>query len=282
MNYIDHVQNIISKDLQLCADNCHFKVSLPIKVDIKTIGFNKDEIKAESAPEFSLSNTHGFTIHKTTSPIITSLSEDQPDKNTEIPTLFLSYCSKDKPIASIVQDKFISVLGDQIAISVYTELPYRSSFREFMNTVQDHDYVLCLVSDHYLKSTGCMYEVGEVVKNRHYENKLFFIVIGEEDKSYYHNCPEQFSPAHLYDSVEIGLDYTQYWKNKCNSIEAKIKETGDSVACTPYYSELAILNKIYQYDIGEFVRYLQDHKGKSLKEHLDENFSEMINQIFSK
>ena len=44
-----------------------------------------------------------------------------------------------------------------------------------MDTIQEHDYVLTVVSDTYLKRQACMYEVGEIIKDHHYKDKLLFV-----------------------------------------------------------------------------------------------------------
>ena len=76
-------------------------------------------------------------------------------------TLFVSYKAEDAPIADIIINTIQSKAGDKMEISRYTDLAYKASFRQFMNSIEEHDYVMCIVSDKYLKSRPCMYEVGE-------------------------------------------------------------------------------------------------------------------------
>ena len=54
-----------------------------------------------------------------------------------------------------------------------------------MNTIQEHDFVLTVVSDTYLRSQACMYEVGEIIKDNYYKNKLLFVVLSENERKYY-------------------------------------------------------------------------------------------------
>lgn len=88
-------------------------------------------------------------------------------------TLFISYTECDAPIVDIIEEKIREKLQDKIKISRYSELKYGQSFKKFMDTIQDHDYVLVVVSDTYLKRTACMYEVGETIKDHHYKDKFF-------------------------------------------------------------------------------------------------------------
>ncbi len=101
-------------------------------------------------------------------------------------TLFLSYCSKDESIANIIDNDLHEQIGDILKITRYTrDVGYRESFKEFMNRIGEHDYVLSIVSDSYLKSAACMYEVGEVLNDHNFTEKLLFVVLSEEDRACY-------------------------------------------------------------------------------------------------
>ena len=94
-----------------------------------------------------------------------------------------------------MKKKSVKKLQDKIKISRYSELKYGQSFKKFMDTIQDHDYVLTVVSDTYLKRTACMYEVGETIKDHHYKDKLLFVVLSENERKYYGNeAPEKIGP----------------------------------------------------------------------------------------
>lgn len=267
------LQNLIHAGFQVCHINPHHMYPVTYKKGCPWCAI--DEPKSLPMKPFI-----NFTVDNISKTRVSGGEiSDAPKKHKTKTTLFLSYCSKDQPIANIIQEKIKEKLGDSIAISVYTDLSYRSSFKEFMNTIQDHDYVLCLVSDHYLKSMACMYEAGEIVKDRHYQDKLLFVVISESEKEFYRDKIEDYSPVHIYGTVENSFSYIEYWKKKHCDLRKKIEEIDDPEACEPLLKEMKKIGKIYRYDIEEFISYLIDHKGKSLKEHLDDDFDEMINQI---
>ena len=54
-----------------------------------------------------------------------------------------------------------------------------------MQSIGKHDYVIMLISDSYLKSSNCMYEVMEVMRDRQYKDRILFILLRDEDKKYY-------------------------------------------------------------------------------------------------
>ena len=99
-------------------------------------------------------------------------------------TLFISYTECDTPIVDIIENKIKERLKDKIKISRYTELRYKDSFKAFMNTIQEHDFVLTVVSDTYLRRQACMYEVGEIIKDHHYKDRLLFVVLSEKVTKY--------------------------------------------------------------------------------------------------
>lgn len=143
------------------------------------------------------------------------------------PTLFLSYCQKDSCIANIIESQLCLETNNGIRISRYNRLPYKESFKLFMNSIQEHDFVLCIVSDSYLKSQACMYEVGEIVKNQNYVDKLLFVVLGEEDRKYYTDDSSDLVAARVYGSETNRLVYVSYWKKEYEELKKKIDEIDD-------------------------------------------------------
>ena len=46
-----------------------------------------------------------------------------------------------------------------------------------MQTIRDMNYAIVIVTDNYLKSFNCMFEVLEVMKEKDYEHKIFPVVV---------------------------------------------------------------------------------------------------------
>lgn len=188
-------------------------------------------------------------------------------------TVFLSYKSEDAPIASLIRLKLEEKLGSRIRVSQYTDLDYKSSFREFMNGIEDHDFVICIVSDKYLKSSACMYEVGEVVKSHHYVERLLHIILRKEDAEYY-NDQNDFAVANVFEP-ESRLAYIQYWKSAYERLKDSIVAIDDNEATIAEVKTLREYHCIYK-EIGEFLEYLSKNNAKTLKEHVDSGFEEVV------
>lgn len=212
--------------------------------------------------------------------ILEELSENGKTNNVkEKPTLFLSYCQKDEAIANMIETQLNYETNNSIKVSRYTRVPYKESFKKFMDTIQEHNFVLCIVSDNYLKSQACMYEVGEIVKDHHYENKLLFVVLEEKDIKYYPNKAD-FIAAKVYGNAKNRIEYIKYWKNEYEQLKMELKSIDDNEVGYRLAKNLNEISKIYRYDISEFTEYLSEHNGKSFEELYANNFADILKCIF--
>ena len=181
------------------------------------------------------------------------------NQNDEPITLFISYTECDAPIVDIIE-----------------ELQYKDSFMAFMNTIQDHDFVLTVVSDTYLRRQACMYEVGEIIKDHHYKERLLFVVLSEKDRKYYvEDAPEKIGPA-IYKGAEERLEYVDYWKRRYDNLERRMKEINDLEAVSKASVDLKIIGQIFRKDMSEFLDFLSDENGKSFEKLYVNNFDEVI------
>ena len=197
------------------------------------------------------------------------------------PRLFLSYNIHDCLIADIVERELSHVTNNGISISRYNrDVEYKNSFKEFMNSIEKHNFVLCIVSDYYLKSQACMYEVGEVIKNHNYNKKLLFVVLNDEDNKFIPDSSCQIVAADIYDAIKRA-EYIRFWHDKCVYLEKSIAEI-DNIAGRESLDDLYVIKKIYKNDIGEFLKYLSDSKGKSFEELYTDHFIDIIKWIFPK
>lgn len=204
------------------------------------------------------------------------VEEKVVNQNDEPITLFISYTECDAPIVDIIENKIKERLKDRIKISRYTELQYKDSFMAFMNTIQDHDFVLTVVSDTYLRRQACMYEVGEIIKDHHYKDRLLFVVLSEKERKYYgEDAPEKIGPA-IYKGAEERLEYVDYWKRRYDNLEKRMREINDLEAVSKASVDLKIIGQIFRKDMSEFLDFLSDENGKSFEKLYVNNFDEVI------
>ena len=187
-------------------------------------------------------------------------SELEVKKNIKKPKIFLSYSHKNKDIADRV-DKFFISKNIRLARDV-RDVPAYSSLTKFMDTIRDHDYVIMLISDAYLKSTNCMYEVIQFIQERNYIGRTFPIIIDNE--------------ATIFDHLKHGK-YIRYWQIKYKEFGDEIK-TLQYTGTSPLHKELDKINKI-QSNIGEFLNKIADLKCFSLDELESTNYKAILDKI---
>lgn len=120
--------------------------------------------------------------------------------------IFLSYCWNDSREADKIYDYLknsqnIELHRDTIDIGKW------GSIKEYMQSISNMDYTILLISDSYLKSTNCMYEVLEVMRDRNYRDKIF--------------------PAVIYSGIYNPITrakYVKHWQDEFKELENTLKE----------------------------------------------------------
>lgn len=120
--------------------------------------------------------------------------------------IFLSYCWSDSHEADRIYDYFknsqsIELYRDAIDIKKW------GSIKEYMQSIRNMDYIILLISDAYLKSANCMYEVLEVMRDRSYRDKIFPAVI----------YSEIFNPV-------TRAKYVKYWQDEFKELKNTLQE----------------------------------------------------------
>lgn len=190
-------------------------------------------------------------------------------------TIFLSYCQKDSDIANLIDEKLGQQIQGKATISRdIRDVELHKSFKHFMQSIEQHDYVITIISDSYLKSRNCMYEVLEVVKDSNFSKRLVYIVLNDDDKVYYHTMPDTKISADVY-SIAGQTSYSLYWKEKADELQNQIDQLGDPVLSISQAKEKQHIQRIL-FDLPEFIEYVKDHKGLPLSTHIEHDFSDIL------
>ena len=182
-------------------------------------------------------------------------------KNMKI-KIFLSYSHNNINIADKV-DKFFHSKNILLTRDVRDAFPY-SSIKKFMDTIRDHDYVIILISDTYLKSTNCMYEVIQFIKEKNYINRTFPIIIDNK--------------AQIFDRSKHS-EYIRYWQGKYVEFEAKINAI-QTIGTVTLYKELDKIEKI-QSNIGDFLDKITDLNCVTLEKLENTDYKAIIDKIIN-
>lgn len=130
------------------------------------------------------------------------------NKNTEKKsdkTVFLSYNWHDGEIADRI-DRHLSINCGITVMRDVRDIGTWKSIREFMKSIRQQDYAVLIVSDLYLKSKNCMFEVTEVMKEQKYMDRIFPAVVERS----------------IYDPL-VRVEYIKHWQRECQKLESAIK-----------------------------------------------------------
>tara|TARA_R110002050_G_C8905877_1_gene510455 strand:- start:86 stop:1753 length:1668 start_codon:yes stop_codon:yes gene_type:complete len=175
------------------------------------------------------------------------------------PTIFISYSWKDFEIANKIEKDL-----DRARVKVTRDLKmeYKDSISNFMKKITEDDYALLLISESYLKSSNCMYEVLELLKEQKFEKKILPIILPKTNI---------FNPSGQ-------LEIIKYWQEEIKKLNNKIKELDDLSNIEGITKDINHLNKI-RASISDFISKIKDLNCKSFDELNENNYRHLLDYI---
>lgn len=178
---------------------------------------------------------------------------------SEQKTLFISYSWQTKEIADkIASDLSMSLIT---VIKDNQELGYTNSITDFMKRIRTSDYALLLISDFYLKSKNCLYEVLELIKDDNYWNKVLPIVL-EETKIY---------------SALDRLHYIKFWEEKSGELESALTNV-KPINSIELFKELKLFQDI-SFNIDIFIKKVVDSIHLTPTELIEKKYKPIIDKL---
>ena len=92
------------------------------------------------------------------------------------------------------------------------DLGYRASISAFMERIGQGNCVILVISDKYLCSPNCMFELVEIAEGKQFHDRVFPIVL---------------SDANIYDPVRR-LEYVKHWEGKLAELDKAMREVGQA------------------------------------------------------
>lgn len=157
------------------------------------------------------------------------LSQAQPINKT----VFISYNWGSEKIADKLEkslETYAEVKRDKTNLKPWGDIV------TFMKSIRYQDFAVLVISDAYLKSDNCLYEVMELMKEEHWDRKTMYVV--ENDARGIFDTSKQ-------------LDYIGEWEKRETELEEKIK-SHDPAKVGHQIEELNKIKKI-ALNIGEFM-----------------------------
>jgi len=89
-----------------------------------------------------------------------------------------------------------------------SEIAYRDSIQQFMRRVGAGKCVIVILSQAYLKSKNCMYELTQIASHSEFKNRVYPVVLAD---------------AGIFDAM-TRLRYIKHWEDKRAELDAAMKE----------------------------------------------------------
>ena len=154
-----------------------------------------------------------------------------------------------------LQAKGIMVVRDK------RDLGFKGMIRDFMKEIGRGYAVIIVISDKYLKSPNCMFELVEIAKNKDFYDRIFPIVLGDAD---------------IYNPVNR-IKYIKHW-------EEKLKELDEAMRSVSSANLQGMRDEIDSYDeirdnISNLTFFLKDMNTLTPEMHENSNFASIVNGV---
>jgi len=141
------------------------------------------------------------------------------------------------------------------------DLDYKGSIKEFMERIGQGNCVIVIVSDKYLRSPNCMFELVEIAENKQFHDRIFPIVLADAD---------------IYDPIKR-IGYVKYWEDKRAEL-AKAMKTLDPTNLQGIRDDMDMYDRIRD-KISGLTSTLKDMNTLTPEMHQDANFTHLYDAI---
>jgi hypothetical protein len=154
-----------------------------------------------------------------------------------------------------LQEKGITIIRDK------RDLGYKGLIKDFMERIGRGKCVIALISDKYLKSPNCMFELVQVAKNGEIRDRIFPIVLAD---------------AQIYKPV-ARIKYIQHWENEIKELDEAMRGVG-AANLQGFREEIDQYTEIRN-TIAELTNLLKDMNTLTPDIHSQLEFQDLIKAI---
>ncbi|MFZ6026690.1 MAG: toll/interleukin-1 receptor domain-containing protein [Chloroflexota bacterium] len=141
-------------------------------------------------------------------------------------------------------------------------LDYKGSIEAFEQRIGKGQCVVLVVSDKYLRSEHCMYELAKVAENQNLRERVFPIVLAD---------------AHIWKAIER-LGYIQDWDGKIEELNQAIKQTKEMTGLAGFIADLEKFKRIRD-SFDHLTDLLRDMNALTPEIHKSSGFSTLIQAV---
>ncbi len=176
--------------------------------------------------------------------IVVSREVDEPKK--DLPSVFVSYNHGSSDFVDKIERSLAGICNIK---RDKNEIGDWESISDFMKTIRKEDFAVLVITDKYLKSTACLFEVVQLMKDENWDKNTMYVVM--EDAQVIYSVVEQ-------------LRYIKYWTSYCEELSEAIKVLPPETT----YKQSEELKKAttIKNEIGEFLNKVSDANNPSTDE----------------
>jgi small GTP-binding protein len=182
-----------------------------------------------------------------------------PAPNT--PQVFISYAWSDESNKIATELELAFQAEDIHVVRDKRDLGYKGSIREFMASIGRGQCVLLIVSDEYLKSENCVFELLEVARHGDFADRVYPVVLAN---------------AKIFKPIDR-IRYVQYWEEQVARLDDALK--GVSAANMQGFRDEIDLYVEIRAALPELTAILKDINALTPRIHRDSGYSQIIQDV---
>jgi len=141
------------------------------------------------------------------------------------------------------------------------DLGFKGMIRDFMRQLGQGHAVIVVISDKYLKSRNCMFELVEIARNKDLYDRIFPIVLGDAD---------------IYDPVNR-IKYIKHWEDKIRELDTAMKSVSGA-NLQGVREELDCYDEIRD-NVSNLTFFLNDMNTLTAEIQENSNFVSLISEL---
>ncbi len=185
------------------------------------------------------------------------------------PRIFLSYCHADISKARKIEEDLgsteIELVRDERALG------YTDDIESYMKKIRTTDYALIIVSDAFLHSTNCMFEIHEFLKDENHQDRVLPVILKD-----YTDGEIERKGADIY-TPEGAATYVKYWEDREATLRKQL-EGLDISNLRHFARELTLIQSITK-TVADFIFLLRRIKHVNFDELLNREYRDILEKV---
>ena len=157
-----------------------------------------------------------------------------------------------------LQAKGLTIVRDK------RDLGFKGRIQDFMIQLSQGAGIIVVLSDHYLKSRNCMFELLQIAQQGQFYDRVFPIVLAD---------------AKIYDPID-SLDYVLYWETQIDDLNTKLKQLQSAANLQGFREAIDLYTEIRN-TIAKLTDLLQDMNALTPDLHSQSEFDQLFQAITS-